>query len=103
MQAAAQQAVRKNLHDYDDRHRYHGPVKQLWSTGLSDDQNEQLSELEKNELGTSAKWSEEQMLTYLQDVQTFESMHPAIVVKVNEKDIIIFNHQGQFSIIDWDG
>jgi len=30
-------------------------------------------------------------------------MHPAIVVKVNEQDIIIFNREGKYSIIDWDG
>ena len=103
MQAAAQQAVRRNLHDYDERHGYHGPVEQLWSFDVADDQNKPLSESQKSELDAPAPWSEEQMLTYLQDVQTFESMHPAIVVKVNEKDIIIFNQQGKYNIIDWDG
>tara|TARA_R110002153_G_scaffold3042_4_gene14402 strand:- start:11366 stop:13972 length:2607 start_codon:yes stop_codon:yes gene_type:complete len=94
LQAAAQLAVRRNLHDYDERHGYHGPVKQLWSSELTD---------EKNQLADPAPWSEEQMLTYLQEVQTFESMQPAIVVKVNDKDIIIFNQQGKYNIIDWDG
>lgn len=103
MQAAAQQAVRRNLHDYDERHGYHGPVKQLWSIDVPDSQNTPLSELEESELNPSARWSEEQMLTYLQEMQTFESMHPAIVVKVNERDIIIFDQQGQYNIIDWDG
>jgi penicillin-binding protein 1A len=103
LQAAAQKAVRRNLHDYDERHGYHGAVKQLWSTDINNDQNGQISELEGSALNNSDQWSEEQMLTYLQDVKTFESMHPAIVVKVNEKDIIIFNQQGKYSIIDWDG
>jgi penicillin-binding protein 1A len=102
LQAEAQQAVRKNLHDYDERHGYHGAIKQLWSTDVADD-NDALSEPETSELINSDPWPEEQMLSYLQDVQTFESMQPAIVVKVNEKDIIIFNQQGKFSIIDWDG
>jgi penicillin-binding protein 1A len=103
LQAAAQKAVRRNLHDYDERHGYHGAVKQLWSTDINNDQSGQISELEGSALNNSDQWSEEQMLTYLQDVKTFESMHPAIVVKVNEKDIIIFNQQGKYSIIDWDG
>ncbi|WP_339723156.1 penicillin-binding protein 1A [uncultured Paraglaciecola sp.] len=103
MQAAAQQAVRRNLHDYDERHGYHGPVTQLWSAEVTDNKKGQGVEIEKSELDRSTPWSEEQMLTYLQDVQTFESMHPAIVVKVNEKDIIVFNQQGQYNIIDWDG
>jgi penicillin-binding protein 1A len=103
LQAEAQQAVRKNLHDYDERHGYHGAIKQLWSIEVADDKDEALSEPEISELINSEPWPEEQMLSYLQDVQTFESMQPAIVVKVNEKDIIIFNQQGKFSIIDWDG
>jgi penicillin-binding protein 1A len=93
LQAAAQQAVRRNLHDYDERHGYQGPLKQLWSISTIDGENEQFSE----------PWTEKQMINYLQEVQTFESMHPAIVVKVNTKDIIIFNQQGKYNIIDWDG
>ena len=103
MQAAAQQAVRRNLHDYDERHGYQGPIKQLWLTDVTDDKNGQLSGPDISTLINSEPWPEEQMLTYLKDVRTFESMQPAIVVKVNEKDIIIFNRQGKYSIIDWDG
>jgi penicillin-binding protein 1A len=103
LQAKAQQAVRKNLHDYDERHGYHGVTKQLWSTNVVDDKDEALSKTKISELINSEPWPEEQMLSYLQDLQTFESMQPAVVVKVNEKDIIIFNQRGKFSIIDWDG
>jgi len=103
LQAAAQQAVRRNLHDYDERHGYRGIVKQLWSSNLSDDKNGLLVESGKSESNNSTPWPENKMLTYLQDEQTFESMQPAIVVKVSEKDIIIFNQQGKYSIIDWDG
>jgi penicillin-binding protein 1A len=103
LQAAAQQAVRRNLHDYDERHGYRGIVKQLWSSNLSDDKNGLFVESGKSESNNSIPWPENKMLTYLQDEQTFESMQPAIVVKVSEKDIIIFNQQGKYSIIDWDG
>jgi penicillin-binding protein 1A len=103
LQAAAQQAVRRNLHDYDERHGYHGAVKQLWSSNVTEDKNGLLPESEVSELDSLVPWPEEQMLSYLQDVRTFESMHPAIVVKVNENDIIIFTQQGKYSIIDWDG
>lgn len=101
MQAAAQKAVRRNLHDYDERHGYHGPLAQLWEleTAKSSKDPTQDDSLEVQE----APWAEEKMLAYLQNVKTFESMHPAIVIKVNENDIVIFNHQGQYSIIDWDG
>ena len=108
LQAAAQLAVRRNLHDYDERHGYHGAVKQLWSTQVTDNNGSLLAPDEflafkEPELNKSGPWSEEQMLSYLQDVQTFETMHPAIVIKVNENDIIIFNQQGKYNIIDWDG
>jgi penicillin-binding protein 1A len=103
LQAAAQQAVRRNLHDYDERHGYQGPLKQLWSISTIDGENEQFSEPKKSEQNDSEPWTEKQMINYLQEVQTFESMHPAIVVKVNTKDIIIFNQQGKYNIIDWDG
>jgi penicillin-binding protein 1A len=103
LQAAAQQAVRRNLHDYDERHGYQGPVKQLWSISTIDGKNKQSSEPKIAEQNNSEPWTEEQMTDYLQEVQTFESMHPAIVIKVNEKDIVIFNQQGKYNIIDWDG
>ncbi|MGS2721657.1 penicillin-binding protein 1A [Paraglaciecola aestuariivivens] len=99
LQAAAQKAVRRNLHDYDERHGYHGPLAQLWQAEGQPDAN--LTSEDGTDL--TQAWREEQMFEYLQNVQTFESMYPAIVVKVNEKDIIIFNHQGKYSIIDWDG
>lgn len=101
MQAAAQRAVRRNLHDYDERHGYRGPLQQLWDTSLEQD-NQPV--LEESEIPSRHKpWSEQQMLEVLENTQTFESMQPAVVVKVNERDIIIFNQAGQYSIIDWDG
>ena len=103
MQAAAQKAVRRNLHDYDERHGYHGPVKQLWSVDVTENKNQSFSGTAISEPNNSMPWSAAQMLTYLKSVKTFESMHPAIVVKVNQKDIIVFNQQGQYSIIDWEG
>jgi penicillin-binding protein 1A len=104
LQAAAQKAVRRNLHDYDERHGYHGPLDQLWKVDTAIQSNEQNANSELDDTSdTATPWSEEQMLEYMQDLQTFESLRPAIVVKVNEQDIIIFNHQGKYSIIDWDG
>lgn len=101
LQEAAQQAVRRNLHDYDERHGYHGPIAQLWGSV------EPLDDKELTDVNTStnsqAPWTGEKMFEYLQKVQTFESLYPAIVVKVNERDIIVYNQYGKYSIIDWDG
>jgi penicillin-binding protein 1A len=103
-QRAAQQAVRRNLHDYDERHGYHGPLQQLW--GAAEDNGMKLV---VNDTDTSADykslgaWPEQQMLEYLKKMKSIESLSPAIVIKVNEKDIVVFNQQGKYSIIDWDG
>ncbi|MFT2091931.1 penicillin-binding protein 1A [Paraglaciecola sp. 2405UD69-4] len=94
LQAAAQQAVRRNLHDYDERHGYHGPLQQLWGAEASD----------ADDKSTDAQpWPEEKMLEQLQQIRTFESLEPAVVVKVNERDVVIFNKEGKYSVIDWDG
>ena len=103
LQAAAQKAIRRNLHDYDERHGYRGPEAQLWQQTLLDDKNDATNEPQESQPLASEPWSEQQMFTYLKTVKTYESMQPAIVVKVNERDIIIFNQQGKYSIIDWDG
>lgn len=106
LQEAAQKAIQRNLHDYDERHGYRGPVRQLWQTDMVKAQEvaERLSEQEKviyNSLNKA--WSEEQMLELLADFPTFSPMNAAIVVKVNERDIVIFDRQGKYNIIDWDG
>ena len=101
LQVAAQQALQRNLHDYDERHGYHGPIQQLWennSTKPSDNADESQSAVLN-----SNKWSEAQMLELLTDYPTFESMHAAIVVKVNEQDIQVFDKNGQYRTIDWEG
>ena len=92
MQQAAQQAVRRNLHDYDERHGYRGPEKILWV-------EDELRPADEN----NTAWTEEQMLEALAQHQTYSPFEPAVVVKVNERDIIIFNRQGKYSIIDWEG
>ncbi|MEP1383367.1 MAG: penicillin-binding protein 1A [Paraglaciecola sp.] len=97
LQAAAQYAVRRNLHDYDERHGYHGPLQQLWGA-----EKEEAANLD-GEVLDNQPWSEEKMLAHLQQIRTFESLEPAVVVKVNERDIVIFNRAGKYSIIDWDG
>ncbi|MGJ8680641.1 penicillin-binding protein 1A [Paraglaciecola sp.] len=99
MQKAAQDAVRQNLHDYDERHGYHGPEKMVWNSNV---ENNSIS-TDVSEQQPNKPLSESEMLTILKNHPTFEPLEPAIVVKVNEKDIIIFNQQGKYSVIDWDG
>lgn len=102
-QLAAQQAVQRNLHDYDERHGYRGSEQQLWipadlPVAVGNDKSSMMTSAISSE-----PWEEEQMLDFLKDYKTFESMQPAIVVRVNEKDITIFTRTGRYSTIDWDG
>ncbi|WP_166424374.1 penicillin-binding protein 1A [Paraglaciecola sp. 20A4] len=102
-QLAAQQALQRNLHDYDERHGYRGPEQQLWipsglPVAVEKDQDAAVTAAISTE-----PWDKERMLTFLDGYQTFESMQPAIVTKVNETDITIFTRTGRVTAIDWDG
>lgn len=102
-QLAAQQALQRNLHDYDERHGYRGPEQQLWipaglPVAVEKDQDAVVTAAISTE-----PWDEQRMLTFLDGYQTFESMQPAIVMKVNETDVTIFTRSGRVSTIDWDG
>jgi penicillin-binding protein 1A len=107
LQEAAQLAVKRNLHDYDERHGYRGPIRQLWQVVPSEDA--QASEQGLTELMTplpiplDPSWNEDQMLEVLNAYPPIESLQPAVVVAVLEQSIRIFTAQGNYQLIDWDG
>jgi len=45
LQLAAQRAVVRNLHDYDERHGYKGPLGYLWNIPKSESKDEKIPEL----------------------------------------------------------
>lgn len=99
-QQAAQKAVIQNLHDYDERHGFRGPIRQLWEPiKVEEGQNPDM-------LTTSLDnpaWSETAMLETLKKIQPIEPLQPAVVTKVNEQSVMIFDRQGEYRMIDWDG
>ncbi len=99
-QAAAQQAVHQNLYDYDERHGYRGPIKQLWEP-LTVDENAD-PDLATTTLNDPS-WSEEQMLEAMHEVTVVSEVVPAVVTRVNENSVVVFNHLGEYQVIDWDG
>ncbi|WP_438864386.1 penicillin-binding protein 1A [Neptunicella sp.] len=117
LQRDAQQAVVRNLHDYDERHGYRGPIRQLWqepeapqaaetenSDTFQDDSANHDSLLANTTLAQpSNAWSEEQMLQALNSQITYAPLEPAIVTHTEERSIQVFNAQGQYLDIDWDG
>tara|TARA_R100000687_G_scaffold51608_1_gene41102 strand:+ start:74166 stop:76844 length:2679 start_codon:yes stop_codon:yes gene_type:complete len=102
-QLAAQKAIQRNLHDYDERHGYRGPEQQLWIPKDLPATSDDDKEIEVTSAISNEPWEEERMLSFLEDYKTYETMRPAIVVKVNEKDITVFTREGRYSVIDWDG
>lgn len=101
LQIAAQKALRRNLHDYDERHGYRGPLQQLWLNEAPEDQ--QNGEIDSESTAPNQQWSEQQMLELLNNYPTYETLQATIVVKVNPQDISVFDQNGQYRTIDWDG
>ncbi|MCC2617375.1 penicillin-binding protein 1A [Aestuariibacter halophilus] len=100
MQKAAQQAVVRNLHDYDERHGYRGPIDQLWTP--LDAEEGQDPDLVTHSLDNPA-WNESQMLDRMAQVQPIGSLRPAVVTRVSEQSIMVFDNQASYRLIDWDG
>lgn len=93
LQVAAQQAVMLNLHDYDERHGYKGPIKRLWDTQA----------LENNSSLDEFAWTEDQMRAALSAQPSYGLLTPAVVTKVHEQSIEVFKLPGDTEEIDWFG
>ncbi|MDF2178683.1 PBP1A family penicillin-binding protein [Aliiglaciecola sp. CAU 1673] len=91
LQVAAQQSVVETLHDYDERHGYRGPIKQLWQ--VDTEQSDQ----------TQTGWTEEKMRTELQEFPSYHPLYPAIVTQVDEQSIRVYGKDNQYRTISWDG
>lgn len=113
-QAAAQKAVVQNLHDYDERHGYRGPIAQLWeplaklqiedseTTTSAIDGSEQSTE-ELVDSRPDPSWDEDQMAQAIATVVVIDPLLPAIVTEVNDTSIKVFDNQGQYRLIEWPG
>jgi penicillin-binding protein 1A len=85
-QEAANKAVSENLHNYDQRHGYRGASKILWEA-------------------PTENWSQQDILKKLQNEPSFGDLHPAVVIKVDGKQIqVISKHtKNEVQTIEWDG
>lgn len=125
-QKAAQDAVVRNIHDYDERHGYRGPIGQMWiapepeevvitvsEDGEADAEllatmTELLDtpiepELEKPDLPVS----DEEIVATLEGISAISPLVPAVVTYVNELDVEVVYLNQEFNLtaqtIDWDG
>lgn len=102
LQAAAQTAVRKNLHDYDERHGYRGPIKQLWTVET------ELQETTENQDmvirgADSPAWTEAEMREAMAPYNDIGPLQVAVVTQVSEKSMMVYQRNGEYRYIDWDG
>lgn len=83
-QAAAQQAVWTNLHDYDERHGYRGPVATLWGP-------------------EEQPWSQQAINQYLAKQKAYGAVMPAVVVAVAQQTATVQLPQNQEITLNWRG
>lgn len=110
-QEAAQKAVVQNLHDYDERHGYRGPIAQLWeplpaleveSSEVTDNNLEQSADL-AIDTRPDPSWDEAQMAQAIATVVVIDPLIPAIVTEVNDDSIKVFDNQSRYRSIEWSG
>lgn len=107
MQIAAQNAVVRNLHDYDERHGYKGPLGYLWDIPSPDSQDVTIAQLPLSaELGQRTNkeaWDDAALLKVLSQVPYIKPLVPAVVMQVAEQSIDVLDVNGEKRTIDWAG
>ena len=101
LQFAAQQAVQQNLHDYDERHGYRGPLSVLWEATLSnDDANTDTIEWQN---GVPEQWTRTALVDALEPIPEYGDLVPAVVTFVYDQNIAVVDKNGVNRTISWEG
>lgn len=107
VQLAAQKAVVRNLHDYDERHGYKGPLGYLFNAPTptsTDDKIPQLSvSVDLSEKPTKQDWTEEEIVEVLREVPYIKPLVPSVVMGMEEKSIRVLDVHGNRRTIAWEG
>lgn len=111
-QKAAQVAVKNNIHAYDERHGYRGPIRYLWRE--VEEQKEKTAEqlFKESQQGATGEqhndgfigstWSLDQINEYLDKQHNYGDLVPAIVTNVTEDTVYVHLKSGKIDVIDWD-
>lgn len=107
LQLAAQEAVVRNLHDYDERHGYKGPLGYLWNIPEPQSKDEVLPTLslsiDVSEHVEKADWNRDGLLEVLEEVPYIKPLKPAVVMAVSERTIDVLAVDGEEYTITWEG
>lgn len=83
MQYHAQQALKKNIFAYDERHGYRGVVENLWSQ--------------------DTPWPIEKIVDYLADIPNEQTLKPAVVTQVSKRSAKVVARTAETITIPWEG
>jgi len=107
LQLAAQKAVVRNLHDYDERHGYKGPLGYLWDTPIPATQDETVPQLnlsfDISDKLLASDWSDAELLAALKEVPYIKPLVPAVVMNIEAQSIDVFDVEGNRRTILWEG
>lgn len=108
LQQAAQNAVKQNLHDYDERHGYRGAVARLWpqeqnSTVPNPEETSTECESEPLYPDWSCEVTEETLINQLDNAGAFGFVFPVAVISVDEQSFTTRDVTGIERVIEWEG
>ena len=108
LQQAAQNAVKQNLHDYDERHGYRGAVARLWPQEQSNaEPNQEETSTECDSEPLYPDWlcevTEETLINQLDNAGAFGFVFPVAVISVDEQSFTTRDVTGIERVIEWEG
>jgi penicillin-binding protein 1A len=96
-QTRAVSALQANLHAYDERHGFRGPIKTVWPAEKIVAADGTISFKEDKRL------SDEAMLAYLDEQDSIEKLQPAVVTQVMAQSAEVMMSGGRKIELPWDG
>ena len=108
LQQAAQNAVKQNLHDYDERHGYRGAVARLWPQEQNKaEPNPEETSTECDSESLYPDWpcevTEETLISQLDNAGAFGFVFPVAVISVGEQSFTTRDVTGIERVIEWEG
>lgn len=96
-QTRAVSALQQNLHAYDERHGFRGPIKVVWPADKIDNADGSISFQERDRL------SDDAIIAYLDEQDGIEKLQPAVVTAVAAKSATVMLSGGRTVELGWDG
>ncbi len=107
LQLAAQRAVVRNLHDYDERHGYKGALGYLWDIPKPESKDDKIPQLslsfDVSNRTQRAMWDDPSLISVLEEIPYIKPLIPSVVKVVNEKSIEVLSVDGELRTVEWDG